>query len=338
MKVIYSEDHRLHNPRYEFTDGVRKEIPETPARVDTIKSSLEQGGHPFMAPPVHGMDALRLVHSENYLKFLAEVYDSWVEGGGNPEGVIPDTFASRGRAGHLQSPDRLAGYYCFDTSSPIVKGTFPAACSSAGCALTGAELLLSGEPAAYALCRPPGHHAGADYYGGFCFLNNAALAAERLRSDRNGRVAILDLDYHHGNGTQDIFYGTNSVFFASLHRDPREEYPFFWGSAEETGEGDGEGFNLNLPLPGGCDEACYLKALDKALNRISTFGAEFMVLSLGVDTFRGDPLGTFFLEVASFGRMGKLIQAMGVPTLIVQEGGYNVAELGMCVSQFLSAW
>ena len=338
MKVVYSEDHRLHNPRYEFTDGARKEIPETSARVDTIKGILEQRGHSFLAPPVYGVDVLSPIHTPGYLKFLEAVYDSWVEEGGDPGGVIPDTFAARGSIGHLQKPAKLAGYYGFDTSSPIVKGTFPAACSSAACALFGAELLSAGEPAAYALCRPPGHHAGADYYGGFCFLNNAALAAERLRGDRDTRVAILDLDYHHGNGTQDIFYGTDSVFFASLHRDPREEYPFFWGSADQAGEDAGEGFTLNLPLPGGCDETQYLKALDTALSRITTFGPEYLVVSLGTDTFRGDPLGTFLLEVESFGRMGELIQALDIPTLIVQEGGYNVAELGFCVSQFLSAW
>ncbi len=291
-----------------------------------------------MAPSSHGRDALRRIHSGEYLKFLEAVYDAWVEEGGDPGGVIPDTFASRGSIGHLVKPEKLAGYFCFDTSSPIVSGTFQAACSSADGALTGAELLIAGDPAAYVLCRPPGHHAGADYYGGFCFLNNAALAADRLQRERKGRVAILDLDYHHGNGTQDIFYHSDTVFYASLHRNPRDEFPFFWGSADETGTGAGEGCNLNLPLPGGCDEKGYLKALDAALNRITAFLPEYLVVSLGTDTFRGDPLGTFLLEVDSFRRMGKIIQELKVPALIVQEGGYNVAELGFCVSQFLSAW
>jgi len=338
MKVICSDIHRLHNPRYKFTNGSRHEIPEIPARVENIRDILEKAGFHSMAPSVQGKEPLSNVHSTEYLKFLEAVYDVWTERGGNPEGVIPDTFAFRGGIKHIKKPEILAGHYCFDTSSPIVRGTFQAACSSVDCSLTGADLLLSGETSAYSLCRPPGHHAGADYYGGFCFLNNAALAADRLRRDQNRKVAILDLDYHHGNGTQDIFYDSDTVFYASLHRDPRDEFPFFWGHQDETGTGPGEGYNLNLPLPGGCDEADYLKALDSALSRIVAFEADYLVVSLGTDTFRGDPLGTFLLEVESFGRMGKLIKELGIPTLIVQEGGYNVTELGFCVSQFLSAW
>jgi acetoin utilization deacetylase AcuC-like enzyme len=196
--------------------------------------------------------------------------------------------------------------------------------------------VLAGERAAFALCRPPGHHAGADYLAGYCYLNNSAVAAEAARAAGRKRVAILDVDYHHGNGTQDIFLARGDVFFASLHADPRTDYPFFWGHADETGVGEGEGATLNLPLPRGTAIAAYEAALDRALAAIAGFGADLRVCSFGADTFAGDPISAFALETADYGPVARRIAGLALPTLVVMEGGYAVDALGTNVAAFLS--
>ena len=198
--------------------------------------------------------------------------------------------------------------------------------------------MLAGERSAFALCRPPGHHAGADYMGGYCYLNNAAIAAEAARAAGRGRVAILDIDYHHGNGTQDIFLDRGDVFFASLHADPRTDYPFFWGHSDETGTGEGEGTTLNLPLPRGTAIRDYEAALDRALAAIAGFGAELLVCSFGADTFSGDPISFFALETGDYAPVARRIGALRLPTLIVMEGGYAVDALGGNVAAFLSGF
>jgi acetoin utilization deacetylase AcuC-like enzyme len=244
-------------------------------------------------------------------------------------------------------PAAAPGYYCFDMSAPIVAGTYRAARAAADAGLTGAALLLEGQRAVYALCRPPGHHAGSDLYGGYCFLNNAAIAAEYLlRSTTDHRppttdqaetsvvgrqssvVAILDIDYHHGNGTQQIFYACDDVLFVSIHADPAREYPYFAGYADERGAGDGLGYNLNIPLEAGVADERYFAALDEALAAIRAFTPRFLVVSAGLDTFGGDPLGDFALTAAAYPQIGRRIAALGLPTLIVQEGGYAIDELG----------
>jgi acetoin utilization deacetylase AcuC-like enzyme len=196
-------------------------------------------------------------------------------------------------------------------------------------------VVLAGAHAAFALCRPPGHHAGADYMGGYCYLNNAAIAAEAARSAGCGRVAILDIDYHHGNGTQDIFLERADVFFASLHADPRSDFPFFWGHGDERGVGEGEGATLNLPLPQGTGLAAYEAALDRALEAIAGFGADLLVCSFGADTFSGDPISFFKLETADYGPVARSIASLGLRTLVVMEGGYAVDALGANVASFL---
>ncbi len=223
-----------------------------------------------------------------------------------------------------------AGYYIMDLSACIVAGTHEAILASANCALSAAALILSSPVnrpvSAFALCRPPGHHAGKDYAGGYCFINNASVAANWLSS--KGRVAILDIDYHAGNGTQDIFYERNDVLTISLHGDPDFEYPHFIGYADETGAGAGLGFHRNFPLPKGTGDEGYLSALDEALILIKNFAPNYLVLSTGMDTFDGDPLGTFKVTRAGFAEIGQRIAALGLPTAVIMEGGYANAALG----------
>jgi acetoin utilization deacetylase AcuC-like enzyme len=230
------------------------------------------------------------------------------------------------------------GLFSFDAGSPLTSGTWVAARAGADCALSAAQAVANGERAAFALSRPPGHHAGADFFGGYCFLNNAALAAQHLRGAGMERVAVLDVDYHHGNGTQAIFYDRPDVFFASIHGDPRTEYPFFLGYADETGTKAGDGANLNLPLPRGTDYSHWSDALEVALAAIARFGAEALVVSLGVDTFAGDPISGFTLQSDDYLRMGERLAAVGLPTVLVFEGGYAVKEVGVNAVNVLQAF
>jgi acetoin utilization deacetylase AcuC-like enzyme len=231
--------------------------------------------------------------------------------------VYPANFAAR------------LGRFSFDSGSPLTSGTWQAACQGAFCALDAADAVAGGAPAAFALSRPPGHHAGADFFGGYCFLNNAALAAQALRERGLARVAILDIDYHHGNGTQAIFYDRADVFFASIHGDPHTEYPFFLGYLDERGAGAGEGFNLNLPLPRGTGFPRWREALHLALQRIAAFRPDALVVSLGLDTYEGDPISGFQLASADFLTVGDDLARTGLPTVFVFEGGYAVDALGV---------
>ena len=230
------------------------------------------------------------------------------------------------------------GLYSFDAGTPLTAGTWQAARSGADCALSAAAHIAHGGRAAFALSRPPGHHAGADFFGGYCFLNNAALAAQYLRDSGLERVAVLDVDYHHGNGTQAIFYERSDVFFTSIHGDPRTEYPFFLGHADERGQGVGLGFNLNLPLSRGSDYARWSEALELALEAIAGYGAQALVVSLGVDTFAGDPISGFALQSQDYLRMGERIARAGLPTVLVFEGGYAVDAVGVNVANVLHAF
>ncbi|HEV3014112.1 MAG TPA: histone deacetylase family protein, partial [Actinomycetota bacterium] len=218
------------------------------------------------------------------------------------------------------------GWFCFDTATPMVAGSFSAALAAADAALTAADLVAAGAPAAYALCRPPGHHAGPGYYGGFCFLNNAAIAARSLH--RLGRVAVVDVDFHHGNGTQDVFWEDPEVLYVSLHGDPAGHYPHFTGAADETGGGAGAGTNRNLPLPDGTGDDAYLEALAEAMAVVAGFDPATLVVSAGFDTFAGDPIGAFQVTTGGFRRIGAALAAAGRPTVVVQEGGYAVEALG----------
>ncbi|MBM3239242.1 histone deacetylase family protein [Candidatus Poribacteria bacterium] len=346
MKIIYSETHKLHAPLHEFTKHGMTPYSESPARADKILFELQKSDFAdIISPRQYSLDSIRAVHDLEYLHYLENIYAAWIAQGGPETGVIPDTFAVRTMGKRPEKLFNQTGYYCFDAQTPIVQKTYEAALSSAYCALTGAEMLLEGEAAVYALCRPPGHHAGRDVYGGYCYLNNAAIAAtvftivnQSSYLSKEAKVAILDIDYHHGNGTQDIFYDSNRVLFVSIHANPNRAYPFFSGFADEYGVGAGYGFNHNFPLEAPVDEGQYLKVLDQAIELIQKFSPGFLVVSLGFDTFRDDPLGDFDLSLESFSHIGEQIAQMRLPTLLVQEGGYNLQQLGECVVNMLSAF
>lgn len=336
MKIIYSPDHGRHAPRDQFIGGRLRPNPEIPARVEGILRAIH-GTYDVLPPRTFSMDAIRAVHDAGYLSFLEHVHAVWADrGGGGETGLIPDTFAARASSRRPRDPVHQAGYYSFETQTPILEHTFAAAREAAYCALTGAAMLREGQASVYALCRPPGHHAATDLYGGYCYLNHAAAAAKFLSAD--GRVAVLDVDYHHGNGTQSIFYGSDAVLFVSIHADPDFEYPWFSGYADESGTGAGLGLNVNLPLAICTGETRYLETLDRALNAVDRFAPAFLVVSLGVDACREDPLGKFDLPVSAFGTIGRRIAGADVPTLLVQEGGYDLESVGACVQNVLDAF
>jgi acetoin utilization deacetylase AcuC-like enzyme len=250
------------------------------------------------------------------------------------EPVFPSTFAPRQGQRKPEGVLGQLGYYAFGVGSPILEGTWSAAYWSAQCALAAAACVQMGEPCAYALCRPPGHHAGPDLFGGFCYLNNAAIAARALP----GRAAILDIDYHHGNGTQLVFYDDPRVMFCSLHAHPDDDYPFYWGGADEQGAGPGLGFNRNWPLPQHIDDGHYLAALDEALAVIAGFAPDYLVVCVGFDIAVGDPVGGFDITPDGLQRIGSAIRGLGRPTVLVQEGGYLLERLSVNATAFLTAF
>lgn len=307
---------------------------EVPARVDHVLARLGQRKlDPVQDPAAIDASVLERIHTPDYLHFLEHAWDDWVAQ--DPTNATRDALPSVWPNHALRrdvSPANFAarmGRFAFDTGSPITSGTWLAAREGASCALSAARVVADGAKAAFALSRPPGHHAGADFFGGYCFLNNAALAAQALLDSGLQRVAVLDVDYHHGNGTQAIFYKRADVFFASIHGDPRTEYPFFLGFADETGAGAGEDFNLNIPLARGTAFAVWRDALRLALGRVAAYGAQALVVSLGLDTYEGDPISGFQLRSDDFLRVGEDLARAGLPTVFVFEGGYAVAELGV---------
>jgi acetoin utilization deacetylase AcuC-like enzyme len=331
MRCFWDARQLAHAPAIELHNGGFVPFAETPARAEAILAAI--GGAEAAAD--HGAAPLGAVHSADYLAFLRSAHDDWRAAGrdGDASGYAWPVVRRRPLA--LERIDARLGAYSFDASSPIAAGTWEGAYWSAQTALSALDAVLAGARAAFALCRPPGHHCGRDYLGGYCYLNNAAIAAEAAIAAGLRRIAILDVDYHHGNGTQDIFYARGDVLFASLHADPVMDYPFFWGHEDETGEGEGEGATLNLPLPRGADLAAYLPALDKALDRIAAFAPDLIVISYGADTFAGDPISQFRLETSDYVVLARRIASLGKPGLIVMEGGYAVDALGANVASFL---
>jgi acetoin utilization deacetylase AcuC-like enzyme len=336
MKVFYSEEHRKHEPPFEvFDGGLRTPYLENSDRMDRILQSLRPVDWAEICEPKDsGLSPVQAVHDRDYIDFLASCWTEWQTSEAADKTVLlPATFALRR---HPQKPTGLlgrAGYHLMDLSACIVEGTYAAALASANCALSAAEVVAGGERNAFALCRPPGHHAGKDYGGGYCFINNASVAANWLSS--RGKIALLDIDYHCGNGTQDIFYDRSDVLTISIHADPNFEYPHFWGYAHETGTGAGSGFHKNLPLAKGTDDARYLPALDEALALIRSFEPKYMVVSAGMDIYADDPLGTIKVSTDGIGEIGKRIAALTLPTVVVMEGGYANELLGRNVLRFL---
>jgi acetoin utilization deacetylase AcuC-like enzyme len=349
MKIFYSDIHRKHQPSFEVFDG-GKRVPylENIDRMDRILTALKQTDWAELTIPADfGLDPIYAVHDRDYIAFLASCWTEWLaldpEVAASPEqnAFLPATFALRRKPRVPSTLLGKAGYYMMDLSACIVDGTYEAALASANCALSAADFITSSSSSfilhakrsSFALCRPPGHHAGRDYAAGYCFINNASIAANWLSS--KGRVAILDIDYHAGNGTQDIFYERNDVLTISLHGDPDFEYPHYIGYADETGAGAGLGFHRNFPLPKGTDDEGYLSALDKALNLIKNVAPNYLVISAGMDTFEGDPLGKFKVTSVGFAEIGKRIAALQLPTAIIMEGGYANEALGQNVVTLL---
>ena len=333
MRAFFDARQRAHAPEVELHNGAFVPFAESPARADAILAALG-GAEPAVD---HGEAPLRAVHSEDYLAFLWAAHKDWKAAGREGDAIGYAWPVVRRRQHALDRIDARFGQFSFDASSPIAAGTWDGAYWSAQSALTALDAVLGGERAAFALCRPPGHHCGADYLGGYCYLNSAAIAAEAAVA-AGQRVAILDVDYHHGNGTQDIFYARGDVLFVSIHADPRTDYPFFWGHADETGEAEGAGATLNLPLPRGTDLAAYLPALDRGLAKIADFAPDLLVISYGADTYIGDPISQFRLETADYTILGKRISELGLPSVIVMEGGYALDALGGNVAAFLSGF
>ena len=330
MKTVYSDDHRLHAARKELIDGTLKPAHETPQRADIILARVREVGlGEVEAPEDFGIDPLGRVHDSRYLVFLETAWSLW-EKTGRDWDALPLAWPVRGM--RAIEPDEIDGklsYFSFDAGAPITSGTWPAIRSSANVGLTATRMVKDGARTAFGLCRPPGHHAASDYCGGYCFLNNAAIAAQWLRDQGCERVSILDVDYHHGNGTQSIFYERADVQFVSLHGDPRQEYPYFLGYSDEIGHGKGEGFNVNYPMEWGSGFDVWGQALADACNEVAYFGPDVVVVSLGVDTFEKDPISQFKLKSADFLEVGRMIAGLGKPTVFLMEGGYAVEEIGV---------
>ncbi len=342
MKIIHSTDQKLHAPKHELRTGQVKPSSDIPDRSKIILAQLEQAqfsgaAHEFLVPREFGLKPVLELHQAGYIAYLERAYREWFDAGYNPDGVLPSAFAVKGFRRRSINPQAEAGQYAFDLSAPIVAGTYRAARESANSAMTGAMLLRENKAnAAYALCRPPGHHATSNLSGGHCYINNAACAAQKLT--RAGRVAILDIDFFHGNGTQELFYERSDVFTVSIHADPDRAFPFFSGFSDETGTGEGEGFNLNYPLRLATSNTYYLSVLEDALEAISGYKPDFLVVSLGVNTFKYDPNSDFELTHDVYAQIGLRIKQLLLPTLFVQEGGNALLELGENVCAVLEAF
>lgn len=334
MKIFYTTAHHAHDPMFEFEGGRFVPAHERASRAEIIKAALTTRKLGNLALPRHfGNEPILRIHTPEFVDFMASAFARWQERHGkDAPPALPSVWPGRTlQANPPQDIEAALGHYTFDMGTPLLAGTFNAARSACDIALSAAHDVLSGARLAFALTRPPGHHAACDLYGGYCFFNNAALAAQML-TDAKRRVAILDVDMHHGNGTQTIFYDRADVLTVSLHGDPAHVYPYFLGRADETGSSAGEGFNLNLPLASKTGWSDYGAALDLALARIRAFGADAIVLPLGVDTVTGDPTGAFRLEGDDFIRMGEKIAGLNLPIIITMEGGYRLDVLGQNVA------
>ena len=344
MRLFCNPRHALHRGRHEMYRGRLVDCVETPARLDYVLDELARRPLGELRDAGDPDDALlRRVHHADYLDFLAGAWDEWLalDPAHGAFDVLPSIWPVRGFRTDVAPRNFAArvGRYSFDSGSTLTAGTWAAARAGAACAIEAARAVGSGAGrGAAALTRPPGHHAGPDFFGGYCFLNNAAIAVEALRADGAARVAVLDVDYHHGNGTQTIFYERADVLTVSIHGDPATEYPFYLGYADERGAGAGDGFNLNLPLAAGSDVATWMAALARGLERVRAHRADALVVALGVDTFEGDPISSFRLAGADYLRLGEAIAGAGLPTVFVLEGGYAVAEVGINVVNVLEGF
>lgn len=345
MLIFHNPVHEKHQGRQEMFRGKLVPCHETAARLEFVLDALrERSIGELRSPSGADIALIKRVHSPRYVDFLASAWQEWIalDPANAQLDVLPSVWPVRGFR-HDVEPTNFAarvGLFSFDSGCPLTAGTWEAATAGAACAIDAARAVTAagGPRTAMALTRPPGHHAGADFFGGYCFLNNAALAAQALRDAGAARVAILDVDYHHGNGTQSIFYERGDVLTVSVHGDPTTEYPFFLGYADEHGQGAGEGRNLNLPLPAGTGFDTWTQALQQGLAAIRAFKADAVVIALGVDTYEGDPISKFKLKSADYFDVGRMVASLGLPTVFTMEGGYAVADVGINVANVLEGF
>lgn len=334
MRTFYSDHQSRHAPSVELQNGALVPHAESAERVDAIKRVLPR----LEAAKDFGLDPILAVHDADYVDFLRRAYTDWASAG-RPGDAFPYVFPIRGRRPlNLKRIDAELGRYAYDCGTPVAPGTWDAVYWSAQTALTGLEAVMTSGEATFAFCRPPGHHAGRDYMGGYSYLNAAAIAAEQALRSGAETVAVLDVDYHHGNGTQDIFYGRNDVLTISLHADPSMDYPFYWGHADEKGQDAGDGYNLNLPMARGTEWSAYKAQLAAAIERLQAFAPDVLIVPFGADTYIKDPISFFAIETADYTSMARMIADLGLPTLICMEGGYAVDDLGANVAAFLNGF
>jgi len=330
METIFTERHTLRNSKTELFGGQLVEPFERPSRAEYIINRVRDVGlGPVSEPCDFGIDPIRAIHDHDFIDFLQVAWTDWQAEGFKGE-AMPTVWPARRMSQRIPTHiEGRLGYYALACETTISDGTWQAAYASAQVALTGAQRLNDGARTVFSLCRPPGHHAAIDMYGGYCFINNAAVAAQHLLDAGRTRIAILDVDFHHGNGTQDIFDARDDVLFISLHGDPMDAFPHFLGHADETGNGVGKGFTVNYPMPPGTDFATWRAALIKALAQIADYAPDALIVSLGVDTFETDPISFFKLKSEDFTTYGADIASLNLPTLFVMEGGYDIAEIGV---------
>ncbi|MEQ5773949.1 histone deacetylase family protein [Thalassospira sp. NFXS8] len=337
MHAYFSPDQMLHHGQTFMVGGERKPIPEVPERAEILNSALAKLAITPQNPADFGLEPIAQVHSPEYLRFLENIHRDWRAAGG-AEIVVPHIHPFDRTGPYPQTPAAQAGFHLGDTSCPVSATTWQSARSSANCAVAAARHVRDDDAScAYALCRPPGHHASREIAGGFCYLNNSAIAARQLR-ERFGRIAILDIDLHHGNGTQHIFYDCDDVLTLSIHADPAQFYPFYWGHAHERGTGQGLGYNHNFPLPLGSGDDVFLAALDRANGIINHYAPDALVLACGLDASCDDPFGGLTVSTDGFGKIARKISLIGLPTVIVQEGGYVSPTLANNLVQFLESF
>ena len=341
--VFYSPAHLGHNPTMINEWGEPALLFEQIIRAENILETLTAAPdrYAITAPTPWGRGPIDAVHDPGLINFLERAWREFQDF--RPQtSIVPDSMLHPavvegiGRGTVSSAVWAEIGYWCFEAMTPLMEGTYAAACAAVEVALSATAHVLDTGAAAYGLCRPPGHHAPRAGYGGYCYFNNAAIAAHHVASTTGSRVTVLDVDYHHGNGTQQIFYERDDVQFVSLHADPNRAYPYVIGYADETGAGRGRGHNLNIPLPAGIDDDAYGSALARALDAVVTFDPTMVIVSLGVDTFYDDPLGDFMVTTAGFARQGSAIQELGRPTVVLQEGGYAWDKIGANVDAFLT--
>ncbi len=346
VPVVWSPTTREHDPRHEIWVGVPIEGTEVAARVDTILDSLRAAGHRLVEAAPQGDDVLLAVHDTEFVEFLGTALERWQQGPYDElvgqDRVVPYLFPTPAMTGGLPARPAVAihadaGRFAYDTMTLVGPGTWPAARAAVDCALGAAELVAAGDPLAYALCRPPGHHATRAGFGGSCYLNNAAVAAESLRRSGHARVAVIDVDAHQGNGTAAIFYDREDVLYGSVHVDPGAGwFPHIVGYADETGTGAGEGATRNLPLPEGTTDARWLESVHDLVEWAGEAGSTALVVSLGVDAAKDDPESPLLVTRDGYREAGVSIGGSGLPSVVVQEGGYHLPTLGALVAAYLS--